>query len=68
MGNDGTHKPAGDNSKKFLITFINKLVNLFMLIIFFEPVTLLQMLKVASIFFYQKRTADSCGCYVSTGS
>ena len=40
-GNDGKHKPAGDNSKKFLITFINKLVNLFMLIIFFEPESLL---------------------------
>ena len=40
-GNDGKHKLAGDNSKKFLITFINKLVNLFMLIIFFEPESLL---------------------------
>ena len=40
-GNDGKHKPAGDNRKKFLITFINKLVNLFMLIIFFEPESLL---------------------------
>ena len=39
--NDGKHKPAGDNRKKFLITFINKLVNLFMLIIFFEPESLL---------------------------
>ena len=41
VGNDGKHKPAGDNRKKFLITFINKLVNLFMLIIFFKPESLL---------------------------